>query len=86
MPVGTVTCPLPVGRQLPGLPSCVEYLSAKGVLLPRVYGTIASSLWLELRGPAAWQTTPFWAVCRHACHRLLPWLRVTFAMVRDAAG
>ena len=49
------------------------------------YGTIASPLWLELRGPAAWQANPSLAVCRLACHRLLPWLRVTFAMVPDAA-
>ena len=63
----------------------MEYLSPQGVLLPRVYGTIASPLWLELRGPTAWQATPSWTVCRLACHRLLPWLRVTFAMVPDAA-
>ena len=34
-----------------GLPSPVEYLSPKGVLLPGVDNTIASPLWLELRGP-----------------------------------
>ena len=73
------------GRQLLGLPSCVEYLSPQGVLLPLVYGTTASPLWLELRGPSAWQSTPSWAVYRLACHRLLPWLRMTFAMVPDAA-
>ena len=28
---------------------------------------------------------PLWTVYRLACHRLLPWLRVTFAMVPDAA-
>ena len=37
------------GRQLWGLPSRMEYLSPQGVLLPRVYGTTASVLWLELR-------------------------------------
>ena len=73
------------GRQLCGLPSRVEYLSPQGVLLPLVYGTTASSLWLELRGRSAWQATPSWTVYRLACHRLLPWLRVTFAMVPDAA-
>ena len=73
------------GRQLWGLPSRMGYLSPQGVLLPRVYGTTASPLCLELRGPAAWQATPSWAVCRHACHQLLPWLQVTFAMVPDAA-
>ena len=73
------------GRQLCGLPSPMEYLSPPGVLLPRVYGTTASPPWLELRGPAAWQATPSWAVCRHACHQLLPWLRATLAMVPDAA-
>ena len=73
------------GRQLWGLPSRVEYLSPQGVLLPLVYGTTASPLWLELRGHSAWQATPSWTVYRLACHRLLPWLRVTFAMVPDAA-
>ena len=73
------------GRQLWGLPSRVEYLSPQGVLLPLVYGTTASPLWFELRGPSAWQVTPSWTVYRLACHRLLPWLRVTFAMVPDAA-
>ena len=63
----------------------MEYLSTQGVLLPLVYGTTASPLWLELRGHSAWQATPFWTVYRLACHRLLPWLRVTFAMVPDAA-
>ena len=28
---------------------------------------------------------PSWTVYQLACHRLLPWLRVTFAMVPDAA-
>ena len=73
------------GRQLWGLPSRVKYLSPQGVLLPLVYGTTASPLWLELRGHSAWQATPSWTVYRLACHRLLPWLRVTFAMVPDAA-
>ena len=73
------------GRQLWGLPSRVEYLSPQGVLLPLVYSTTASPLWLELRGGSAWQATPSWTVYRLACHRLLPWLRVTFAMVPDAA-
>ena len=73
------------GRQLWGLPSRVEYLSPQGVLLALDYGTTASPLWLELRGHSAWQATPSWTVYRLACHRLLPWLRVTFAMVPDAA-
>ena len=73
------------GLQLWGLPSRVEYLSPPGVLLPLVYATTASPLWLELRGHSAWQATPSWAVYRLACHRLLPWLRLTFSMVPDAA-
>ena len=73
------------GRQLWGLPSRVEYLSPQGVLLPLVYGTTASPLWFELRGHSAWQVTPSWTVYRLACHRLLPWLRVMFATVPDAA-
>ena len=72
-------------RQLWGLPSHVEYLSPRGVLLPLVYGTTASLLWLELRGLSAWKGTPSWTVYRLTCKRLLPWLRVTFAMVPDAA-
>ena len=72
-------------RQLWGLHSRVEYLSPLGILLPLVYGKTASPLWLELRGPAAWQTTLSRTVYRLACHRLLPWLRVTFAMVPDTA-
>ena len=73
------------GGQLWGPPSRVGYLSPQGVLLLLVYGTTASPLWLELRGHSAWQATPSWTVYRLACHRLLPWLRVTFAMVPDAA-
>ena len=74
-----------LGRQLLGLPSCVKYLSPQGVLLPLVYGTTASPLWLELRGLSSWQGTPSWTVYRSACQRLLPWHRVTFAMVPNAA-
>ena len=73
------------GWQLWGLPRRVEYLSTQGVLLPLVYGTTASPLWPELRGHSAWQATPSWTVYRPACYRLLPWLRVTSAMVPDAA-
>ena len=73
------------GRQLWGLPSRVGYHSPQGVLLPLVYGMTASPLWLELRGRSAWQATPPWTMYRLACHRLLPWLLVTFAMVPDAA-
>ena len=73
------------GRQPWGLPICVEYLSPQGVLLPLLYGTTASPSWFKLRGHSAWQATPSWTVYRLACHRLLPWLRVMFAMVPDAA-
>ena len=73
------------GRQLWGLPSPVEYLSPQGVLIPLVYGTTASPLWLDLRGHSAWQATASWTVYRLPCHWLLPWLRVRFAMVPDAA-
>ena len=74
-----------LGRQLWGLPSRVEYLSPQGVLLPHVYGTTALPLWPELRGRSAWQAAPSWTVYRLARHRLYPWLRVTFAVVPDAA-
>ena len=73
------------GRQHCRLPSHVEYLSPQGILLRRVYGTTTSPLWLELRGHSAWKATPSWSVYRLVCHRLLPWLRVTFAIVPDAA-
>ena len=73
------------GGQLWGLLSRMEYLAPHGVLLPGVHGKIASLLWLELRGLLAWQATPSLTVHRFACHRLLPWLRMTFAMVSDAA-
>ena len=73
------------GGQFWGLLRRMEYPSPQGVLLPRVYSTTASLLWLELRGHAAWQAALSWAVCRHACHHLLPWLRATVAMVPDAA-
>ena len=73
------------GRQLWGLPSRVEYLLPQGVLLPLVYSTTTSLLWLELRGLSVWQATPSWTVYQLSCQRLLPWLRVTFAMVPDAA-
>ena len=63
----------------------MEYLSPQGVLLPLVYRTTASLLWLELWGHSAWQATPSWTVYRLARHQLLPWLRVMFAMVPDAA-
>ena len=51
------------GRQLWGLPSRVEYLSPQGVLLPLVYGTTASPLWLELRGNSVVSS----GVCRRCC-------------------
>ena len=73
------------GRHLWGLPSRVEYLSPQGVLLPLVYCATASPLWLEFRGLSAWQATPSWTVYWLACHRFLPWLRVTFDMVSDSA-
>ena len=73
------------GQQLCTLPGCVEYLSPQGVLLPRVYSTTASPLWLELPGDSAWQATASWTVYRLAFYQLLPWLRPTFAMVPDEA-
>ena len=72
MSMGRATCPL-------------LWTAPQGVLLPLVYGTTASPLWLELRSLSAWQATPSWTMYRLACQRLLPWLRLTFAMVPDAA-
>ena len=59
--------------------------NTEGIAPARTYGTTASAPWLELRGPAAWHATPSRAVCRHACHQLLPWFQVTLTMVPDAA-
>ena len=74
----------PLGGSSGGCPAVPSISHHKGVLLPLVYGTTASPLWLELRGLSAWQATPSWTVYRLACHRLPPWLRVTFVMVPDA--
>ena len=63
---------------------CGASLTTRGIA-PVVYGTTASLLWLEFWGLSAWQATPSWTVHRLACQRLLPWLRVTFATVPDAA-
>ena len=84
MPIRRTTCSLLRAAAM-GADSRVEYPSPQGVLLPRVYVTIASPLWPDQRSLPAWQVTPSWTVYRLACHRLLPWLRVTFAMVPDAA-
>ena len=84
MSMGRATCPL-LGAAALGAASPVEYLPPQGELPPLVYRTTASPLWLELLGRSAWQATPSWTLYRLACHRLLPWLRPTFAMVPDAA-
>ena len=51
---------LSCGWQLWGLPSRVEYLSPQGVLLLRVYRTIASPLWFELRISLLGMRPPPW--------------------------
>ena len=70
------------GRQLWTCPAVWSVSHDKGSL---VYGTTASPLWLELRGLSAWQATPSRTVYWLTCQQSLPWLRVTFAMVPDAA-
>ena len=84
MSMDRATCPLLWAAALGAAQPCGVSLTTR-VLLPLVYGTTASPLWLELQGRSAWQATPSWTVYQLACHRLLPWLRVTFAMVPDAA-
>ena len=74
-----------LGGSSEGLPSRVECLSPQEVNAPATYGTTASPLRLKMRGPAAWQATPSLAVYRLACHRLLPGLGATFALVPSAA-
>ena len=81
--VGRVTRPS-CGRQLWGGPAVWSMSHHRRILLPRVYSTTASALWLEFWGRAAWQAAPSSAVCQYACHQLLPWLRATFATVPDA--
>ena len=77
--------PPPAGGSSGRLPRRVEYLSPSGVLLPQVYGRSASLRCIVLQGPAAWQATPSWALCRLPCHRLLPRPPLMFAMVPQAA-
>ena len=73
------------GRQLWGAAQpCGVSLTTRGIA-PACLRYDRLTLWLELRGHSAWQVTPSWTVYRLACHRLLPWLRVTFAMVSGAA-
>ena len=73
------------GWQLLGAAQPCGVSLTTGAIAPASLRYDCRLLWLELQGPAAGQATPFWAVCRLACHRLLPWLGLTFAMVPDAA-
>ena len=82
--VGRVTCPLLWAIALGAAQPYGVSLTTGGIA-PASLRYDCLTLWLELRDPAAWQATPSWAVCRHACHQLLPWLRATFAVVPDAA-
>ena len=79
--MGRATCPLLWAAALGAAQPCGVSLTTRGL----VYRTTASPLWLKLPGLSAWQATPSWTVYRPACHRLLPWLRATFAMVPAAA-
>ena len=87
--MGRATCHLPSAADLEGCPALSFSVWGtshhKGVLNPRVCSTIASPLWLELRGRSAWEATQSWTGYRLACQRFLQWLWVTFAMVPDAA-
>ena len=40
---------------------------------------------VRVAGPRCLAGDPLLVVCRHTCHRLLPWLQVTFDLVPDAA-
>ena len=68
-----------------GLPSHVEYLSPQGLLLPLSTVQPPHSCGLSCGVPLLGRRPPSWTVYRLACHRLLPWLRVTFAMVPHVA-
>ena len=83
--MGRATCPLLWAAALGGCPAVWSISHHKGYCSRLSTVRPPQLLWLELRGHSAWQVTPSWTVYRLACHRLLPWLRVTFAMVPDAA-
>ena len=83
--MGRATCPLLWAAALGAAKPCGVSLSTRGIA-PASLRYDASPLWLELRGHSAWQVTPSWTVYRLACHQLLPWLRVTFAMVPMQPG
>ena len=64
--MGRVTCPLSWAAALGAAQLCGGSLTTR-VLLPLVYRTTASTLWLELRGHSAWQASQTWTVYRLAC-------------------
>ena len=84
MSMGTATRPLLWAAALGAAQPCGVSLTTRGIA-PACLRYNLSPLWLELRGRSAWQATSSWTVYQLACHRLLPWLRVTLAMVPDAA-
>ena len=84
MSMSRATCPLLLAAALGAVQPCGVSLTTRGIA-PASLRYDRLTLVVELRGRSAWQATPSWTVYRLACHRLLPWLRVTFAMVPDAA-
>ena len=77
--------PSPLGGSSGGCRSVWSISHHRGYIAPASLRYDASPPWLESRGPAAWQATPSWSMYQLTCHRSLPWLRLTFAMVPDAA-
>ena len=73
--MGRATCCLLCAAALGAAQPCGVSLTTRGI----------APASLRYDRHSAWQATPSWTVYRLACQRLLPWLRVTFAMVPDAA-
>ena len=84
MSMGRATCPLLWAAALGAAQPCGVSLTTWGIAPASLrYDRLTPVA--RVAGPAAWQATPSWTVYQLACHRLLPWLRVMFAMVPDAA-
>ena len=84
VPVGIVTCPLLWAAALAAAQPCGVSPTTGGIAPASLRYNHLTPV-ARAAGPAAWQAAPSWAVCPHGCHRLLPWLWVTFAMVPHAA-
>ena len=81
---GGATCPFVWAAALGAAQPCVVSLTTRGIS-PANLRYDRLTLWFGMRGLSAAQATPSCTVYRLTCHRLLPCLRMTFAMVPDVA-